>query len=385
VGELALTLVLLAAMGLLLQDFAGQRQVELGYNPRNLLAVQLWLPEPKYPDETQQAAFAQQLVDRVGALPGVRSAACQVGDPLGTSAVSGLSGPFQAEGAPVNANGTPLVVALRPVTAEYMQACQIRIIKGRGLTSDDVAQSADVALVSERLAARVWPGMDPLGQRVKTAGGTYGVIGVVADTAHYGRTHEVEQRGVAYLPLTRVPGRDLSLLVRTDGSPMALAGAVREHVRALDPDQPVASVRPMDAVADDAVALPRFYVVLVSLFAAAAAILASIGMYGVMSYLVSQRTHEIGIRVALGAQEWDILRMVLGRGLALVAAGTALGWAAIFGLNSYLSSVLVKMKPMDPPTLAAASVFLAAIALVACYVPAARAARISPAAALRQE
>jgi putative ABC transport system permease protein len=387
VTEVTLSLVLLVGAGLLLKSFFRLQAVNPGFNPQNILTMQLDLTGPNYQKGAQAISFHDQLLDRVKALPGVESAATTSFVPIAPDAgFSRLA--FAIEGQTPDPADPP-VAFYNGVSPDYFRTMQIPVLRGRVFDERDVRNSPGVAIVNETLARRYFPGSDPVGRRITMNDENpkeedwATIIAVVKDT----KPRELAGEPVAemYMPYAQQPEPNMALMIRTVARPDAVAAAVRREVLALDRDQPVYSVRTLPAVMSEAVATPRFRTYLLGAFAALALVLAVVGIYGVMSYAVTQRTHEFGIRMALGAQGKDVLKLVVGHGMALALAGVAIGLVASFALTRVLAGLLYGVTPTDPVTFAAVSLLLAAVALAACLVPARRATKVDPMTALRYE
>lgn len=385
VGEVALSLVLLIGAGLMMRSFLRLQQVDVGVDPEHVLTMAVPLPSAKYRELERRSSFFQQLVERVGALPGVREVGAVSNLPLSGS-LWGRS--LTVEGRPVLSVGEAPMINHCVVTPGYFRAMGIPIQTGRDFAGADAKDAPKVTVVDERLARAYWPGESPLGKRVRFGPPEsnepwHTVVGVVGEVRH--ERADAATRMSVYVPYQQIPVRQMTLAVRTGGDPSALAAAVRNQVRGLDPDQPVTAVRTMGEVVSSAIWQPRLHAILFGVFAAVALALASVGIYGVMSYAVTQRTHEIGVRIALGARPRDIVRMVVGHGLALTLVGIALGAAFALALTRVMTSLLFEVSAADPATFAANVALLTAVSLVACYIPARRATRVDPLVALRYE
>jgi predicted permease len=388
VAEVALAVVLLVGGGLLIRSFQRLRQVDPGFRSGNLLTMRMVLPSSKYAKPEQRRAFYDELLRRVDELPGVDSAGMITFLPL---SFSGMNFAFSVEGraAPGDMN-LPLAV-YRVVSPDYFRTMGIPLQRGRIFDSRDTADSPAVIVVNRRLAENFWPGEDPTGKRLKIGpvdsrnpwAVVAGVVGDVRQGGLYG-----EQNFELYVPYAQewrgfVAPRDL--VVRTTGDAASLAGAVRQAVWAVDKDQPISDVRTMDHVLARAVSRERFQTLLLVLFAALALALACVGLYGVISYAVVQRTHEIGVRMALGAQPGDVLRLVISQGMLLTLMGLLLGVAGAFAVTRVMTEMLFGVTATDPLTFAGVPIVLGVIALLACYIPARRATKVDPLVALRYE
>jgi putative ABC transport system permease protein len=385
VGEVALSLVLLVGAGLMMRSFIRLQRVDVGLDPENVLTVAVPLPQAKYREPERQSAFFHQLVERVRSLPGARGAGAVSNLPLDGSRW-GRS--LTVEGRPVLSVSEAPMINHCVVTPGYFRAMGIPLLAGRDLAESDAREAQKVTVIDERLAREYWPGESPLGKRVRFGPPEsnepwHTVVGVVGAVRH--ERPDAATRMSVYLPYQQMPVRQMTLAVRTEGEPTGLAAAVRQQVRELDPDQPVTGMRTMEEVISRAIWQPRLHAILFGVFAAVALLLASVGIYGVMSYAVTQRTHEIGVRVALGARPRDILRLVVGHGLTLTLVGIALGAGAALALTQVMSSLLFEVSAADPATFAVNVALLAAVSLVACYIPARRATRVDPLVALRYE
>ena len=384
VSEVALSLVLLVGAGLLVRSFLELRNVRPGFEPQNLLTAGIGLPQNKYPSEASQAAFYKQVLERVSALPGVKA----VGgvEPLPMSG-NNWSTTVTVEGRPAPPPGQRQRTQTRVVSPGYHRAMGIPLLRGRLFTEQDTAASPKVVVVSESFARQIFPGEEAVGKRVKPTlapNFTAEIVGVVGDVKH--RALDETPSPELYASYQQAPQPFLALVVRAEPAVTAgLTNSIREAVLQIDADQPLYNVKTMDELLSDTVAGRRFQMTLLGLFAAVALALASVGVFGVMSYSVTRRTHEIGVRVALGAQRRDVLRLVVGQGMALVGAGIALGLAASLALTRLIAALLYGVSASDPLIYSAVALLLATVALLACYLPARRAAKVDPMVALRYE
>jgi putative ABC transport system permease protein len=388
VSEVALAVVLLVGAGLLIRSFQRLNQVDVGFNPNNVLTMRTVLPMPKYAKPEARRAFYDELLRRVEELPGVESAGVITFMPL---SFSGMKFSFSVEGH-TNPSDVNLPFAFyRVVSPNYFRALEIPLQRGRFFDSRDSKDSPPVMVVNRRLAEQFWPGEDPTGKRLKIGPADSPnpwavIVGVVGDVRQQGfYDKQLAEFYVPYAQEWRSWMSPKDLLVRTNGDPGALAAAVREAVWAVDKDQPVSNVRTMDQVFAAAISRERFQMLLLTLFATLALVLACIGLYGVISYMVAQRTHEIGVRMALGAQAGDVLTLVIRQGMLLAGAGLIVGIGIGSAVTRVLSDMLYGVSARDPLTFVGVPVLLLLVAFLACYIPARRATRIDPLAALRRE
>jgi predicted permease len=392
VTEITLSLILLTGAGLMVRSFLHLQSVDLGYDPHNLLTLRLSLPETRYPEAHQVISFYQQLTERLERLPGVMSVGAIHALPLSGS---GSFRPFTIEGASHEPGKAP-VVQYRLISPGYFRAMKIALIRGRDFAKQDEGQAPGVVIINQALQRRYFPNEDPIGKRI-TIGGyndQWGeIIGIVGDVRHFWAGIDPVPEmywdySQSWLARGRTLGnhrRSLSLALRTDGDPQSLIQEVRRQVSALDKALPVTSIRTMEERMGSTLAGNRFNTLLLLLFAALALILAVVGLYGVISYVVAESTHEIGVRVALGAQTVDVLRLIIGQGMKLTLTGVLIGLLASLGLTRLMKDMLYGVKPVDPLTFAVIAVLLTVTALVACYIPARRATKVDPMVALRCE
>jgi predicted permease len=388
VAQVGLAVILLAGAGLLVRSFDRLRRVDPGFRPDHVLSFRLALPESVYQEEPARTAFFAELLARLEALPGVRSAGAVMGIPLGGLAFN-LS--FEVEGRPPVPPAQQPTLEVRVATPGYFEAMGIPLVRGRGLEPGDVAGSRPVIVLSEGAVRRFFPGEDPIGKRIVVgwrrpegqprAGGE--VVGIVGDVK--GESLAQENAPAVYIPHAQLPISGMDVVLHTAVDPLALAPAAQQAVAGLDPELPVARLETLDAVVARSVSEPRFYMLLLGAFAVMAISLAALGIFGVMSYVVSQRAREIGVRLALGADPWDVLGMMLGQALLLTLMGVTVGLLGALAVSKAIAGLLFQLSPTDPATLAAVAVGLTAVALLASYLAARRATRVDPLAALRAE
>ena len=377
--ESAVAVVLLIGAGLLVRSLWLLQDTSPGFDPRNVLTMGVNLPGEKYDAPEKSARFFSELESRVAGLPGVEA--------VGLVSELPLSGqpndmPYTVEGRPPVSIDQAFDDDFRRVNTNYFKALGIPFLRGRNFTEQEVREGAKVVIISDLLARQVFPNEEPLGKRLIMAMGNtaFEIIGIVGDIRH--RALESNPAAAMYMPAYE---GSMNVVIRSQGDPASLAAAVRKEVLQIDPNQPVADVRTMEQWLDRAVAGPRYRTTLLGLFALVALALASTGIYGVMSYSVSQRTHEIGVRMALGARRNDVLRLVVRQGMTLVIIGVAIGLAGAFALTRLMASLLFGVTAKDPFTFVVVSALLAVVAFVACYMPARRATKVDPLTALRYE
>jgi putative ABC transport system permease protein len=382
VAEVALSLLLLIGAGLMIRSFIGLQRVYLGFRTDNLLTMKLALPTAKYRETQQGVAFYQQAIERIKALPGVQSVGAVTDLPLtGESDIYA----FNIEGRPPEKAWDN--AEWRAINSDYFRAMGIRMLGGREFTERDNQGAPEVVIINETAAKRWWPGEDPVGKRVRIYDGEQlswrEIIGVVKDIKHFGPATDVAPE--IYAPFLQRPRPAMTLIAHISGQPEPLAAAMRAAIQSIDKEQPVYRVRTMERFLSDAVAAPRATMFLLGVLSVAALALAAVGIYGVMAYAVTQRTHEIGIRMALGARGGDVLGMVVKQGMLLAGAGVAIGLAAAFALTRLMKDLLFGVRPTDPATFATLALLLIGVALLACYLPARRATRVDPLIALRHD
>jgi len=400
VSEVAIALVLLVGAGLMIKSFQRLMQLDLGFRTNNVLTMRLSVPSTKYKEGAQVAAFYRQLLDKINALPGVESAGAISHLPLSGSYASGTTAVENAEpqeGLKSFQGAAYIEADRRNVSPDYFKAMGIQLKEGRLFTDADNATAPPVAVVDETFERRFWPHGTAVGKRFISRFNDgkdikWGqIVGVVAHVRHYG-VDQVKQYGLehegreqAYFPHSQQTSNRMYLAIKTTNDPLSLTSAVRNEILSLDPEQPVYSVKSMDQLVTTSLAQRQLNMVLFVAFSSIALILASVGIYGVMSYSVTQRTHEIGIRMALGAGQRNVLGLVVRQGMALALTGVGFGLAGALVLTRMMSSLLFGVSATDPVTFVAISALLTGVALVACLVPARRATRVDPMVALRYE
>lgn len=381
ISEIALSLILLIGAGLLARSFVRLTNVDLGFDPHHLLSAAVWRPMTQGFNTPSPAPFFHDVLEKLRALPGVERTAATTHPPV--SIFNELMLGFNVQGAEAVHPAQP--VSLASVSPDYFRTMGIHLLKGRFFDEHDGNGAPNVVILDETLAREAFKNRDPLGQRI--GGGPNGpwrtVVGVVADTRNYELNKQPWPE--LYAPYFQEPRRFMTFVLRVNGNPLSVASAVRKVVQSVDKNQPVSNIQTMDEVIAKSAAPQRFRMLLLGLFAVLALALAGVGIYGVMSYSVSQRTHEIGVRMALGAQRQDVLRLVVWRGMALAIAGILIGLGGAFALTRFLASMLYGIGAVDPLTFTALSLLLAAVALFACYIPARRATKVDPVIALRCE
>jgi len=385
VSEIAMTLVLLVCAGLLIRTVMRLGSVDTGFKAQNVLTMTLGLPAAKYPKPETYIAFNKQVTERIAALPGVKA--------VGTTSVMPLSDNFDGRGLVVEdqpkPRGEEITVDLYVTTPGYLRAMEIPTLKGRPIGEEDNAEASKVALINRTMAEQLWPNQDPLGKRIKFPGSEKRpqpwrtVVGVVSDVAQYALDKKPPMQ--MYLPHAQFPTSFNSIVVKTEGDATAMTNQVRREILAVDQDQAVFNVTTLDQLRGESILIRRFFMLLLLVFAGLALVLAAVGIYGVMSYVASQRTHEIGIRMALGAQASDVLKLLIGNGMALALIGVFAGLVSAFAVTRLMAGLLFGVTATDAVTFISVSTGLIAIALLACYIPARRATKVDPLVALRYE
>ncbi len=382
VMQVAFSILLLIAAGLLIRSFGKLLQAEVGFESKNLLTLEYRLPRVKYTQPDAPWNFHQQVLDRVQQLPGVKSVALIRGLPF--TGNTGPAGIALLDRAAPPAGREPQVL-LNLATGSYFGTTQIPLVRGRLFGEEDRANTPVVFLINQAMARKFWPDQDPIGKQIKILEEdiTGSVIGVVGDTKQLGLKDEPTPQ--LYGAYSQQPIYFATLVVRTTVEPLTLSESVRQAIWRVDPDQPMWKIRSVETLIERSVADRKFLLALMLMFAALALALTVIGLYGVISYLVNQRTQEIGIRMALGAQVHHIMHLILKHGVALVALGVAIGLSAAVVLTRLIAHLLYGVTATDPATFSAIALLLTFVALVACYLPARRAAQVDPVIALRSE
>lgn len=401
--EVGTTLVLLIGAGLMIRSFYRLQKVNPGFSYEHLTSFSVSLPEKRYKTNAQQEDFYKRLLENLRGLPGVEATAAASGLPLGNN---GWQTSFLVDGRPrPPRNQTPLMEACL-VTPDYFKAMNIPLKSGRYfddrddrsfLAGKDLSKLTEIEkelaglnsiIIDEEFAQRFWPNEDAIGKRIQMGSeekpSLLTVLGVVGRVKMEGLGQD-SHRVQGYFPFLQLPAAGMTVIVKGSGDPNQLVAAIRQQVRQIDPDQPIYAVRTMDEIRSESVAGERLNLTLLSLFAAIALVLAIVGIYGVMSYSVTQRTHEIGIRMAIGAQPSDVFKMIIGQGMVLAVIGVVFGLVGAFGLTRLMASMLYGIEPTDPLTFASIALLLTGVALVACYVPGRRATKVDPVVSLRYE
>lgn len=382
---MALALVLLSVGALMVRSFQSLTKVDPGFQVANLLTADLDLPESKYKEAPQRVAFYRDVLEKARTMSGIRSAAAVATIPL---AGSNSWARITPEGDASASESEPIFAGYMVVTPDYFNTLGIPLLSGRDLQPGDSAEASPVIVVNQTLARRLWPGEDAVGKRLKMGAADserpwMTVVGVARDVHHQNLNRP--PRLEMYLPYTQTAPEDMFLLARTEGDPLSHVAALRQQVWAVDPDQPVSNVRSMAAIVDERLVGLRASAQVMSFLALVALVLAAVGVYGVISYSVSERTHEIGVRMALGATPGNVFQLVLRQGMIPIGIGVLLGVGGAVGAGNLMGSLLFGVSPGDPQTLLLTAGLLVLVAGLACYLPARRATRVDPMTALRYE
>jgi predicted permease len=393
VAELALSLVLLVGAGLLIESFVRLLLVNPGFNANNVLTMQVYLPPAQYNTPAAIKSFYDQALERVSAVSGIKAAGAINFLPL--TAWRDYTD-FDIEGRPAPPPGEEFTSQYRVVDTNYFRTMEIPLLRGHGFTSADSAEAPGVAIVNAALVRRYWSNSDPIGQRIhlhsEANAAPYRpvirdswlrIVGVAGDIHDWQWGDNLVD--VVYLPAEQNPSRIMRVVARANGDPLRLAPNVRQAILKVDPNQPVTDVKTMDELVSEAMAQRRATMLLLATFAGLALVLAAVGVYGVFAYSVTQRRHEIGIRMAIGAQTRDVMKLIMGQSLVLAGLGIVIGGLASLSLGRWLASQLYGVKVTDPATYFGVSAVLLVVALAACWIPARRAARMDPVTALRYE
>ncbi len=384
-SQVALAVILLVGAGLLGRSFWKLTRVQPGFQPDGVLTMRTTLPVSRYDSDSRIRVFGSELLERIENLPGVRAVGSINYLPMSNV---GRAAFFDIEGRPQVRTGDRPGSWTNVVGGRYFEAMGIPLLRGRVPGATDTETTEPVFVIDQRLARLYWPGQDPIGARLvwrsDGGGGLSGeIVGVVGSVRWIGAATNPPPTTYFWFP--QKPGRELTIVAHTVGSPVDMAAAIAAQVKAIDPQQPVAEIRPMRDFVSDDLARPRFTMLLLGAFAVAALLLAAIGVYGVIAFGVTQRTREIGVRIALGAQRGDVLRLVMQRTALLIGTGLAVGMVSVFALSRVVAGLIHEIKPTDPATLLAAALLFAVIAMLATYLPARRATRVDPIVALRAE
>jgi len=384
VSQVALSLVLLIGAGLLIRSFQRLQGVNPGFDPHRVMTASVALPDAKYHEEAQQTAFFHEVLQNGRAVPGVEVIAAVSPLPLGGEMSMNV---LTIEGRPAPAPGERLITNSRVVSPDYFRAMGFPLLKGRAFTEQDNKDARRVVIINETLARKYFPGEDALGKRIDVTlayNNMAEIVGIVGDVKH--QSLDKEPGAEAYFSYQQIPFSSMTLVARSQSdNSTGLAPGLRHAVEQVDKEQPLSDVRTMEQLLSDSLARRRFNMLLLGIFASVALLLAAVGIFGVMNYSVTQRTHEIGIRMALGAQARDILRMVVSQGMILVLAGVCLGLVGAYFLTRLMASLLYGVKATDPLTFIGVALVLAAVSLVACFIPARKATKVDPMEALRYE
>ena len=385
ISEVSLSVVLLIGASLLLESMLHLVHESPGFDPRGVLTFNVNLPDVRYGKPEQSILFYKQLLEKLRDVPGVQSASGVLPLPLSDEVIRTT---FEIAGRPVAPSDAPLT-HFRSIGLDYFQTMHIPLVAGRDFNARDTRDAAQVVIINQALARKFFPNENPLGKHIKPGVSDTGpgkmreIVGVVGDVKHRALWRQPDPE--SYVPYDQVAIGQMFVVMRTAGDPLSVLPAVREQVKALDPELPIYEVQTLDDYVAASIATRKFISILCAIFAAAGLLLAVVGLFGVMSYTVAQRTHELGVRVAVGAAKLDILRLILRQGMAMTVAGIVIGLIGTFGVSRVLASQLFGITPTDPLTFVGVALLLASVALAACYVPARKATRVDPLVALRYE
>jgi putative ABC transport system permease protein len=383
VAEIGLAVVLLVGAGLMVKSFVRLENVNPGFDAKGVLTFQYTLPSSRYPDDPEVIAFNNQLVDRLKALPGVQTVSGTTALPLGKA--SNYTS-FEIDGQAPLPPGEVRLAEHIGIFPDYFKTMRVTMLKGRDFTAQDTKQSSPVVIINEAMAQHFWPNEEALGKYIKIdydQGVKREIVGVVSNLKNYGL--DAAPKPEMYVSQIQFPFAGTFLVVRSNGDPKSLSAPITQAVTSIDKDEPIYNIKTMEEVLDNSLARQRFNMLLMTCFAVVAAILAAVGLYGVMAYSVSQRTHELGIRMALGAQRSDILKLVVMHGLKLAAIGVAIGLFGAFALTRVIESLLFGISTTDPTTFGAIALLLLLVSLLSSFIPARRATKVDPMTALRYE
>jgi predicted permease len=376
--QIAVCMLLLIGASLMIQTFAHLQRVDLGFDPANVLSLNISLPTVKYAKAEQQTAFFDELLRKVDAVPGVRSASISAALPLTPRRIT----PILPEGQPEVPLAQRPFIIIEAIGEQWFQTMRVPMKMGRAFTDADNAQAPRVVIINEALARRFWPNENAIGKHIIVGRQTPAeVVGIAADVKNNGLA--VDSAPQLYLPFPQLPWGNMNLLVRTAIDPHQLISTLRQQVYSVDPDQPITQVQTMDELLVTFRAQPRFTVFLLSSLSSMALVLAIVGIYGVIAYTVAQRRHELGIRMALGAERNDVLRLIVLRGLFLTVIGVVIGLIAALASTQVMASLLYHVRVRDLPTFVLASVLFLLVGIAASYLPARRALSVDPKEALR--
>jgi putative ABC transport system permease protein len=391
VTEVAMVLVLLIGAGLLMRSFQRLQQIQPGFDYKNILTLRISLPYVKF---VRAKTFFKEVVDRVNALPGVESASAVTHLPLSgdddTSPYKNHPASYVILDRPAPPKGGEPKAQEFATSPGFFHTMRIPMIQGREFTEDDVVGKPGVMVINEALALREWPDENPIGKKLTISSKVYKdepqeweIVGVAQNVRHFSLSSEIVPS--MYVPHGQQRYPFMTLTIRTSSEPLLMADSVRKQVWIVDKDQPIGNVSSMEQLIYEQVSQPRFYLMMLTVFAGVALVLASVGIYGVMSHMVTQRTHEIGVRMAMGAQNQDVMRMILGHGLVLTLVGVVIGIAGSMALTRVMTSLLYEVSTIDPITFVISPLLLIGVAVVASYIPARRATKVDPQIALRYE